>query len=59
MKRCKKPKKLEIDYSLLTPVQEIDTLVLTDEALKQYKLDVDKTKIDNFDEINFVSIFEE
>lgn len=59
MKRRKKPQKLEIDYSLLTPVQEIDSIVLTDEILKEYMLQVDKTKIENFGDINFVSIFEE
>lgn len=59
MKKCKKPQKLEIDYSLLTPIEEIDKLVLTDEILKEFTLQVDKTKIENFDDINFISIFDE
>ena len=34
-------------------------IILTNDILKEYQLSVDKTKIDNFKEINFVSIFEE
>ena len=53
------PPKLEIDYeSIETYENKEATIILTNEILKQYKLDVDKTKIDKFEDINFISIFE-
>lgn len=53
------PHELTIECCEILPIENNETLVLTDEVLKQYQLDIDKTKIDNFDDINFVSLFEE
>lgn len=57
-KKAFKPQKLDIDYSLITPVENGENIILTDKILKEYKLQVDKTKIENFDDINFISLFE-
>ena len=55
-----KPPKLDIDYSAIETVVNNETqIILTNKILKQFKLSVDKRKIDNFRDINFVSIFEE
>ena len=54
------PPKLPIDYDSIIPVENHETkIILTDELFKEYKLQVDKDKIDNFKNINLVSIFEE
>ena len=53
------PPKLAIDYSAIETIENNEaTIILTNDILKEFKLDVDKTKIDNFKDINFVSIFE-
>ena len=53
------PPRLEIDYKSIEKFENNEiAIVLTNEILKQYRLDVDKTKIDNFENINFISIFE-
>ena len=59
MRRKQKLPKLDIDLTLITPVQNFETIELTDEVLKEYKLQVDKTKIENFKDINFISLFDE
>ena len=54
------PPKLAIDYNAIETIENNETtIILTNDILKEFKLDVDKTKIDNFKDINFVSIFEE
>ncbi len=59
MRRKKfKPPELVIDYSEIVPVEDFEPIILTDKILKEYKLKVDKTKIENFKDINFISIFE-
>lgn len=52
------PPKLAIDYDCLEKIDGCESVILTDEVLKEFKLQVDKTKIDVFDDINFISIFE-
>ena len=53
------PPKLEIDYKSIETFENNEAvIILTNAILKQYKLDVDKTKIDKFEDINFISIFE-
>ena len=53
------PPKLDIDYKAIETIENNEaTIILTNEILKEYKLDVDKTKIDDFNDINFVSLFE-
>ena len=53
-----KPQALEIDYSMLAPIENGETIILTDEILKEYKLQVDSSKIEHFEDINFISIFD-
>jgi len=53
------PPKLTIDYDSIETIENNEaTIVLTNEILKEYKLDVDKTKIEKFEDINFISLFE-
>ena len=61
MKRKKfRPPTLQIDYDSIIPVENHEAkIMITDELLQEYKLQVDREKIDNFKDINFVSIFEE
>lgn len=35
-----------------------EEIVLTDELLEKFKLQVDEAKIENFDDINFISLLE-
>ncbi len=44
---------------LIEPIMEAEKVIITDEILKKYELSIDETKIDVFDNINFVSILEE
>lgn len=54
------PPELPIDYSAIETIENNETkIILTNDILKEFELDVDKTKIDDFKDINFVSIFEE
>ena len=54
------PPKLTIDYNAIETIENNEaTIILTNDILKEFELDVDKTKIDNFKDINFISIFEE
>lgn len=57
-KKAFKPQALEIDYSMLAPIENGETIMLTDEILKEYKLTIDSSKIENFEDINFISIFD-
>lgn len=41
---------------LIEPIMEAEKVIITDEILKKYELSIDETKIDVFDNINFVSI---
>lgn len=54
-----KPPKLDIDYKAIETIENNETtIILTNDILKKYKLDVDKTKIEDFKDVSFVSIFE-
>lgn len=58
MKKFKLPK-LDIDYKAIETIENNETtIILTNDILKEYKLDVDKTKIEDFKDVSFVSIFE-
>ena len=49
--------KLTIDYDSIEKLENNETtIILTNEILKEYELDIDKTKIDRFEDINFVSV---
>ena len=53
------PPKLTIDYDAIETIENNEaTIVLTNDILKEYKLDIDKTKIEKFEDINFISLFE-
>jgi len=59
MRKTFTPPKLTIDYDAIETIENNEaTIILTNDILKEFMLDVDKTKIDNFKDINFVSIFE-
>lgn len=54
------PPKLSIDYDAIEPIENHEAeIILTNDLLKRYQLSVDQTKIDDFKNIIFVSIFEE
>ncbi|MBO6088329.1 hypothetical protein J6P92_08310 [bacterium] len=60
MKKRFIPPALPIDYDAIEIIENNEAqIILTNDILKEFALDVDKTKIDNFKDINFVSIFEE
>lgn len=37
---------------------DCEQIILTDEVLEKYQLKIDETKIENFDDINFISLLE-
>lgn len=48
----------EIEYILpdIAPLNDYETIVLDDETLKKYALNIDENKIDFLDEIEFISM---
>lgn len=48
----------EIEYILpdIDPLNDYETIVLDDETLKKYALNIDENKIDFLDEIEFISM---
>ncbi len=38
---------------------DCEEICLTDEILEKYKLSIDETKIEKFEDINFISLLEE
>ncbi len=43
----------------IEPVLEAETFVINDEILKRYELFIDESKIENFNDINFISLLDE
>ena len=58
-KKAFTPPKLVVDYEAIEDLEDHEAkIILTNDILKKYKLEVDKTKIEDFRDINFISLFE-